>query len=294
MIPILIQQAAAQAAKEVQQLANPGYLEVMFQKFTNLCLTAGKNILLAVIIYVVGRYLIKLLNKLLARTMVRRQMDATIQSFLKSLVSILLNILLIVTIVSTLGIETTSFAALLASAGVAIGMALSGNLQNLAGGLIILLFKPYRVGDTIEAQGVVGTVKEIQIFHTILTLADNKTVFIPNGAMSSGVVTNLSTNPLRRIDFTFGVDYGANVQTVEKVVRQVIADNKSIVSTPAPFIAVNALSASSVDIVIRVWADNKDYWDVYYGFNRAIYEAFNAAGINFPFPQQTLHIVKES
>ena len=211
------------------------------------------------------------------------------KTFVKSLVNILLTILLIISVVGALGVETTSFAALLASAGVAVGMALSGNLQNFAGGLVILLFKPYKVGDWIEAQSVSGTVKEIQIFHTILTTADNKLIYVPNGALSSGVVTNYSNQKTRRVEWIFGVDYGEDYNKVEKVVREVLTADKRILNDPAPFIALHALDASSVNVVARVWVNTADYWGVYFDINKTIYETFNEKGINFPFPQLTVH-----
>ena len=169
---------------------------------------AGKSLLLAVVLAVIGRYAIKFINKLVARMLERRNVEPTVQSFLKSFV----NISLIIMVVGTLGVNTTSLAALLASAGLAVGMALSGNLQNLAGGLILLFFKPYKVGDFIEAQGVSGIVKAIQIFHTILTTTDNKELFIPNGALSSGNITNYTKNELRRVDFTISVEYGTEIE----------------------------------------------------------------------------------
>ena len=202
-------------------------------------------------------------------------------------------VLLIVAIVDKLGIETTSFAALLASAGVAVGMALSGNLQNFAGGLIILLFRPYKVGDWIEAQNESGTVREIQIFHTILTTADNKTVYIPNGSASSGVIVNYSHEETRRVDWTVGVEYGEHFDRVEDTVRRILAADKRILDNPAPTVGLSALDASSVNIVIRVWVKNSDYWGVYYDVQRAIYEEFNKAGIGFPFPQLTIHTAKD-
>ncbi len=167
-------------------------LQIFLQQLINWSVDAGGRIIGAVIIFVVGRFLISLLRKMLARLLEKRRVDASIQSFVKSLANILLTVLLIIAVVGKLGVETTSFAALLASAGVAVGMALSGNLQNFAGGLIVLLFRPFKVGDWIESQGVSGTVREIQIFHTILTTADNKVIYIPNGALSSGTVTNYS------------------------------------------------------------------------------------------------------
>ncbi len=199
----------------------------------------------------------------------KRHIDAGIQSFVKSLVNILLTILLIIAVIGKLGVETTSFAALLASAGVAVGMALSGNLQNFAGGLIVLLFRPFKVGDWIESQGVSGTVREIQIFHTILTTADNKVIYIPNGALSSGTVTNYSREDTRRVDWVIGVEYGENYDKVESTVRRILAADSRILNAPAcPFVALHALDASSVNIVIRVWVKSSDYWGVYFDMNK--------------------------
>lgn len=268
-------------------------IEKLIDKLIDLSITAGKHILMAVVIFVVGRFIVTLLNRLLARMLERRKVDPTIQTFLKSLVNILLMLLLVVSVIGALGVNTTSFAALLASAGVAIGMALSGQLQNLAGGLIVLLFRPYKVGDWIEAQGVQGKVTAIQIFHTILTMVDNKVVYVPNGVMSSGVVVNYNRNDTRRVEWVVGIDYGEDTVRAEAVVREVIAADKRILADPAPYVAVQALDASSVNLVTRVWVKTEDYWDVNYDTNRRIYDAFNRAGINFPFPQQTIHVVKE-
>ena len=220
----------------------------------------------------------------------KRKVDVSIKTFVRSLVNILLTILLIISVVGALGVETTSFAALLASAGVAVGMALSGNLQNFAGGLVILLFKPYKVGDWIETQqGSAGTVKEIQIFHTILTTGDNKLIYIPNGSLSSGVVINYSHQETRRVEWIIGIDYGEDYNKVQQIVRDILAEDKRILNEPAPFIALHALDASSVNVVVRVWVNSGDYWGVYFDTNKAIYETFNEKGINFPFPQLTVH-----
>ena len=221
--------------------------------------------------------------------MERRKIDATIQSFLRSFINILLTILLLISVVSALGVNTTSFAALLASAGVAVGMALSGNLQNLAGGLIILLFKPYKVGDYVDAQGVSGTVKEIQIFHTVLITPDNKIIYVPNGSLSSGSVTNYSLSQLRRVDWTVGVEYGTEIEKVRQTELDLIKKDGRILTEPAPFIALSALADSSVNITIRVWVKNEDYWGVFFDMNQNIYEVFNREGISFPFPQVTVH-----
>lgn len=255
-------------------------------------LAAGKNILLAIVVYIAGRFIIKLINRLMLRTFARRKVELSVQTFLKSFINILLTIILIVSVISVLGINTTSIAALLASAGVAVGMALSGNLQNLAGGLIILVFKPYKVGDYIEAQGTQGTVREIQIFHTIVTRPDSTLAYVPNGAMSSGLITNYSRNELRRLDFVVGVDYGVDVSRVEEITRRIVDNNPLVLSDPAPFIAVDALAESSVNVLIRVWSKTTDYWKLYYDLRREIYDTYNREGIDFPFPQQTVHIAK--
>ena len=289
MIPLL---SAAQTAGESLSV-DAVKLEKLSDKLIDLSVTAGKHILLAVVILVVGRLIVNVLNRLVARMLDRRKVDPTIQTFLKSLVNILLMVLLIVSVIGALGINTTSFAALLASAGVAVGMALSGQLQNLAGGIIVLFFRPYKVGDWIEAQGVQGKVTAIQIFHTILTMVDNKVVYVPNGVMSSGVVVNYNRNETRRVEWVIGIDYGEDTARAEAVVREVIAADKRILDDPAPYVAVQALDASSVNLVARVWVKAPDYWDVNYDTNRRIYDAFNKAGINFPFPQQTIHVVKD-
>ncbi|MCR4764832.1 MAG: mechanosensitive ion channel [Bacteroidaceae bacterium] len=264
-----------------------------FQSIFNNVITygvsAGWNIIGAIVIYVVGRYLIKLAMRLTQNVLNKRNVEASVKSFLLSLINITLTILLIVAIAARLGIETTSFAALLASAGVAIGMAMSGNLNNLAGGLIILLLKPFKVGDFIEGQGQMGTVKAIQIFHTIITTPDNKEVFIPNGALSSGCVTNYTINPTRRLEWIVGVEYDENFDKVEAVIKGLIAEDSRILQDPAPFVALHELADSSVNVVIRCWVNGADYWDVNFDMNKRIYAAFNKEGISFPFPQLTVH-----
>ena len=221
----------------------------------------GFTIIKALIVFLVGRLVINLLNKLVRKILSKRDIDPSVKTFVGSLVNVSLTILLIISVVGALGVQTTSFAALLASAGVAVGMALSGNLQNFAGGLVILLFKPYKVGDWIETQqGSAGTVKEIQIFHTILTTGDNKLIYIPNGSLSSGVVINYSHQETRRVEWIIGIDYGEDYNKVQQIVRDILAEDKRILNEPAPFIALHALDASSVNVVVRVWVNSGDYW----------------------------------
>lgn len=268
-------------------------IEQLLLKLLDWGIEVGKNLLGAIIIYIVGRFIIKQLGRLLARILEKRKLEISVQTFLRSLVSILLNLILAFAIVSRLGVETTSFAALLASAGVAIGMALSGNLSNFAGGLIILVFKPFKVGDYIEGQNANGTVREIQIFHTILTTVDNKVIYVPNGALSSNAITNYSKQETRRAEWVFGVEYGEDFEKVKAVLQRIIDADPRILKDPAPMIALGALSASSVDIKVRAWAKTADYWDVYFDMNKIVYDTFNKEGIGFPFPQLTVHQAKD-
>lgn len=290
--------SVAQAQKDAGQLMQQAIadadgldkISLITQQLINWGVDMGGRIIAALIVFLIGRFLIALLNRMVAKLLDKRKVEVSVKTFVKSLVKILLTILLIVAVVNKLGVETTSFAALLASAGVAIGMALSGNLQNFAGGLVILLFKPYKVGDWIEtSQGVSGTVKEIQIFHTILTTADNKLIYIPNGALSNGVVTNFSHQETRRVEWVVGVDYGEDFEKVQQIMMDILKADDRILPEPAPFVALHALDASSVNVVARVWVKSADYWGVYFDINKTIYATFNEKGINFPFPQLTVH-----
>ncbi len=275
------------------KIASKINVEQILDKLLNWAIEMGKDILAAVLIYIIGRFVIKQINKLLAKILERRKLEVSVQTFLRSLVSLILNLVLAFAIISKLGVETTSLAALLASAGVAVGMALSGNLSNFAGGLIILVFKPYKVGDYIETNDASGTVKEIQIFHTILTTLDNKIIYVPNGTLSSDAVTNYSRQVTRRAEWVFGVEYGEDYERVKAVLDRIIAADERILKSPAPFVGLDALSASSVDIKVRVWTKSSDYWDVYFDMNRIVYETFNKEGIGFPYPQLTVHQAKD-
>jgi small conductance mechanosensitive channel len=256
-------------------------------------ISLGEKILGAIIIWVIGKFIINWINRLVAKLLTKRKVDPSIQSFVRSLVNILLLIMLILAVIGKLGIELTGFAALLASAGVAVGMSLSGNLQNFAGGLIVLLFRPYKVGDYIEAStGVSGTVKEIQIFHTLLVTVDNKVIFVPNGSMSNAVVTNYSPMDTRRVDWTFGVEYGEDFDRVRGVLLRLIQADSRILQTPEPFVELGELADSSVNITVRVWVKSADYWAVYFDMNRTVYATFNKEGIGFPYPHLTIDQAK--
>lgn len=282
------EQVSEQVRQQVTQ-NGVGTLHQVSSWLSTNAVSFGVRVLTAIVIFVVGRFLIGFINKLVAKLLSRRHVDVGVQGFVKSLVSILLTVLLIVAVISQLGIETTSFAALLASAGVAVGMALSGNLQNFAGGLLILLFRPYKVGDYIECQGQGGTVREIQIFYTILVTPENKVVYLPNGPLSSGTVVNYSQEGTRRVDWTVSVEYGEDYERVERVLRELVAADERILTDPEPAFALLSLGDSSVNVVMRVWVATADYWNVYLDMNKKIYSTFNQAGIGFPFPQLTVH-----
>lgn len=279
----------ADAANTVTSAVGVDSPSMLWNKVINFLIEGGEKILIAILILVIGKFLISFIKRVARKFLMSREVDPGVKTFLMSLLNILLITLLIVSVVGALGVNTTSFAALLASAGVAIGMALSGNLQNFAGGVIILLFKPYRVGDYIDCQSVSGTVKEIQIFHTVINTPDNKQVFIPNGSLSSGVITNVNCLDRRRIEWIFGVEYGSDYLEVQEAILFVIAQDDRVLSDVEPFVALHQLADSSVNFVVRVWASTPDYWGVYFEVNKKIYEEFNKRGIGFPFPQLTIH-----
>ena len=255
----------------------------------------GLKVLLAVIIYIIGAWIIKLVKRALGKMFTKRGTDKTVASFVSSFTSVALTILLIILTISTLGVNTTSLAALLAGGGVALGMALSGTLQNFSGGLLILAFKPFKVGDFIEAQGYAGTVTEMSIVSTKLTLPDNRTVIIPHGTLANGNINNYSKNQLRRLEWKIGLEYGVDAEACEaKLLEIVKADSRVLDSAfkgaADPFAAVSQLKDSSVEFVLRAWVKNADYWPVYFAVNDAIYKQLPQSGFGFPFPQMDIHV----
>ena len=256
-------------------------------------ITLGKNILAAVLIYFIGSYIIKRMLKIFTKLMEKKQMEASLFTFLNSLVQIVLYFILIIAIISVLGIETSSFVALFASAGVAIGMALSGTLQNFAGGVMILLFRPFRVGDVIEAQGFTGGVKAIQIFNTILCTPDNQTIIVPNGPLSTGNIRNYSKEPLRRVDINVEVAYGTKPEDVRAVLDKICNNDARIIKDvegKTPTSPMTSMSASSIVFQLRVWCDGANYWGVLLDNTENIYNELTAAGIEIPFQQLDVHI----
>lgn len=251
----------------------------------------GPKLLLAIVTLIVGLWLIKILSKGVYRVMDRRQIDPSLKSFLKSLLSIVLKIILVITVIGMAGVEIAAFIAIFASIGIGIGMALSGTLQNVAGGIFILFMKPYKVGDFIKIQGEMGTVNAIQVFHTVMKTVDNKTIVVPNAQVINGILTNYSDEQLRRVDLLFGIGYQDDIDKAKGIILGLITADKRIINDPAePFIAVNELGASSVDLVVRVWVNAADYWGVYFDLIENVKKAFDAQGITIPFPQQDVHM----
>ena len=268
-------------------------LDTLVNKLIDLSVSFGSKLLVALLVFFIGRWIVKKLNRLVINILTKRHVEASLATFTKSLVSITLNFTLVIIIISVLGIETSSFIALFASAGVAVGMALSGTLQNFAGGVMILLFKPFKVGDYIEAQGQSGTVKEIQIFNTIITTTDNKVIIIPNGGLSTGIMMNYSKESQRRVDWVFRIGYGDSYEHAKTVIARLLDNDPRVLKDPNYFIALTALNSSSVDIVVRAWVKAENYWGVFFDMNEKVYKTFAEENLNIPFPQMDVHLYNE-
>jgi small conductance mechanosensitive channel len=265
----------------VQQLINLG---------TETLIKFGGKLVAALAIVVIGFWLAGKLTKGFKLILNKREIDPTLRPFLTGLVKTVLQILVIISAIGVLGIEATSFVAILGSAGIAFGMALSGTLQNFAGGVVLLVLKPFKVGDFIEAQNYTGTVKAIQIFNTFLTTPDNKVIILPNGALSSNSIVNFTSETMRRVDITVGIAYGDSYDTAKKVIMDLIDAEPRILGDPAPFVGLLTLADSSVNLVLRAWTKPEDYWDVYFELNENIYKTIPQKGLHFPYPQMDIHI----
>lgn len=248
------------------------------------------KILLALLIYAIGRWIIRRIVRLLETLLERRNIDASLRSFLRHAIQVIFSVLLILSVIQTLGVNVTSIIALFASATLAIGMALSGTAQNFAGGVMILLMKPYRVGDWISAQGQAGTVKEIKLFSTVILTADNQTIFIPNNSIATAIIDNYSTAELRRVDWTVGISYGDDVDVARKAILDMLNSDPRVEKSPEPVVWVAALADSAVNLSARAWVKNSDFWDVFFEYNEKIYKTLPEKGINFPFPQLDVHV----
>ncbi len=265
-------------------------INTLWETFYNSVITFGPRLAGALATLIIGWWVIRIIQRTLRKNFEKREMEPSLRGFLNSMIGILLKVMLLISVIGMMGVQMTAFVAILGAAGLAFGMAMSGTLQNFAGGVIILIFKPFKAGDYIEAQGHSGTVNEIQIFNTILKTPDNKTVIIPNSGLSSGSMINYSTEPQRRVDFVFGIGYGDDVDKAKNILMNLIKADERILTYPEPFIAVNELGSSSVNLVVRVWADAENYWGIYFDFNELVYKTFDKEGINIPFPQMDLHI----
>lgn len=267
------------------------YLVDLSEAWLPVVLQYGAQVTLALLTFLFGWWLINTLTAKVSGLLQRRKVDPTLHGFIGSLAGIILKVLLLVSVASMIGVETTSFIAVIGAAGLAIGLALQGSLANFAGGVLILLFRPIRVGEWIEAQGVAGTVDSIQIFHTVLKSADNKTIAVPNGALSNGHITNYSREPRRRADINVGIDYGADIKLARQILLE-IAQDERVLRDPEPVVFVTGLGDSSVNLSLRVWVATGDFWPVTFGFTELVKERFDAAGIGIPFPQRVVHLVQ--
>ena len=267
--------------------------EKYYDKAIELILSYGPKLIGAIIVWIVGGIVIKVLVNSFERILNKRDIDDSLKPFLKGIVKSLLRVMLVISVLGMLGIEMTSFVAILGAAGLAVGMALSGTLQNFAGGVMILIFKPFKNGDLIEAQGHTGVVKEIQIFNTILKTPDNKTIIIPNGGLSTSSMVNYSTEEYRRVDWTFGIGYGDKTEQAKELLSMLMTEDSRILNTPAePFVAVSELADNSVNFAVRAWVKAEDYWGVFFDMNEKVYNTFNKEGISIPFPQMDVHVHK--
>jgi len=266
-------------------------VDYVLEKITDIAVTYAPKLIGAILVWIIGGWVIKGLVRTFTKMLDKSKTDESLKPFLKSIINASLKVMLVISVLTMLGIEMTSFVALLGAAGLAIGMALSGTLQNFAGGVVILVIKPFKVGDVIETQGYIGTVKGIQIFHTTLITPDNKTIILPNGSLSSASLTNYSTEEKRRVDWTFGIGYGDDIDQAKTLLLKLCADDERILQDPAaPFVAVSALADSSVNFTVRAWVKASDLWPVFFEMNEKVYNEFNKVGLNIPFPQMDVHV----
>ncbi len=278
------------AAPDVAETAGADSFEFSWEFLYDKGIEWGTSLITAILILIIGLMVAKRIAKMTGKLLEKRKFDDSLRGFLVSMVGISLKILVIISALTSLGMEMTSFVALIGAAGLAVGMAFSGTLGNFAGGIMILIFRPYKNGDYVEAQGESGVVTDIQIFNTIILTVDNKTIIVPNGAMANGNITNYSTQEQRRVDFTVGIGYGDDYDKAKAVLTKFINEDSKILKDPEPFIGLGELADSSVNITLRVWCSSADYWDVYFKMNERIYKEFGGEGLNIPYPQMDVHV----
>ena len=276
------------------ELIKSGRFDELFNQFITGSIDFMGKLLVALLIFYMGKWMIHRLIRLSDRVMVKRVEDIALRSFLMNIFNITLFAILIMLIINIVGTKTVSIAALIGSVGLAVGLAVKDNLANFAGGVMLLLNKPFRGGNYIEAQGVGGTVQSIGILYTTLLTPENKTIHIPNGPLSTGNITNYSTQATRRVDLTVNVEYGSDVEQVKRLLLDIAEKHPQVLDEPAPFSRMVKMNDSSIDFVLRVWTLAGDYWPVTFDLNEQTYEALNAEGLNIPFPQMTLHLAKDS
>ena len=270
-------------------------IDIYIDQGASMAMEYGPKLILALLTLFIGLFIINSFVKFMRRTMTKREVDPSLIPFTASLLNVILKAMLLISVASMFGIQTTSFIAILGAAGLAIGLALQGSLANFSGGVLILLFKPFKVGDVIDAQGFLGSVTGIQIFNTIMNTPDNKKIIIPNGPLSSGPITNFSAEDLRRVDMVFGIGYGDDLKKAKDILSKLLAADSRILNTPAePFIAVKELGDSSVNIVVRAWANSADYWGIYFDMQENVKLTFDKEGISIPFPQTDVHLHQEN
>ena len=290
IVPDSVQKA--NFAKAVEKIANIDY-HALLQSLLSESVWILIKILIALAIYFVGRWIVRRILKLVDVAMQHRNVDISLRSFTRNTISTVFTLLLVLIVVSTLGVNVTSLIAVASAATLAIGMALSGTAQNFAGGVMILLMKPYRVGDYISAQGQSGTVRDIKLFSTVITTADNQTIYIPNNSIATAIIDNYSTADLRRVDWSVGISYGDDVDVARKAVLAMLAADSRILKDPEPVVWVAALADSSVNLTIRAWVKNSDYWNVFFEHNEEFYKELPKHGLSFPFPQMDVHVKQE-
>lgn len=269
-----------------------GMLGMKTGDLTSGLIELGTKIGVALLILIVGFWLAKVFAKGMVKILERRGSDQSLIGFMRSLTSITIKILVVVTAVTQLGVQMTSFVAILGAAGLAIGMAFSGTLSNFAGGVMILLFKPFKAGDFVDIQGEQGIVKEVLIFNTVLTTTDNKVIILANGAVANGTIVNYTKAEKRRVDWSFGIAYGDDLKTAKDLIQKFMNEDKRIMKKEENFIGLGALADSSVNITVRAWVKTDDYWGVFFDMNERVYNEFPKAGLHIPFPQMDVHIQK--
>lgn len=260
-------------------------------ELTGVIVSFATKLAIAIVVILVGFWVAKKASSMLEKILKKKDTDKSLISFLSSMISIIVKALTVVTAISQLGIEMTSFVAILGAAGLAIGMAFSGTLSNFAGGVMILLFKPFKVGDYVNMQGEEGIVDEILVFNTILKTLDNKTIILANGAVANGTITNFTKANKRRVDWTFGIAYGDDVKVARELLTKFMQEDKRIINDPAaPFVGLGELADSSVNLTVRAWTKTENYWDVFFDMNERVYAEFETAGLSIPFPQMDVHM----